>query len=326
MKEIYEFILKHSIPIGLFFLTGFFLSSFFTPLAIFIGNKFGIIDKPDKDGKRSKVHENSTPRTGGLAIYCSLLIIFLITHNFSLQFIGIIVGSTIIFLGMLIDDKKNLSVRMKFILQFIAAFVVVAFTNVKFVSITNPFNGKLISFGWLGFILTVIWIVGITNAINIIDGLDGLASGVSTISLIFLSIVAMYKGHLSLALMLIGISGALVAFLIYNFHPARIFLGDSGAELIGFLLAVISVVGAYKTATLISVAVPLFTLAIPIIEVFSSIIRRLINKSSPFRYDTQHFHYILLRNGWSQRKISIFYYVATFCLSFLGLFIAFGAK
>jgi UDP-GlcNAc:undecaprenyl-phosphate GlcNAc-1-phosphate transferase len=117
-----------------------------------------------------------------------------------------------------------------------------------------------------------------------------------------------------------------VAFLIYNFHPARIILGDSGSELLGFLLAVISVAGAYKTATLLSIAVPLFTLGIPITEVFTSILRRLKAGNSPFKYDTEHIHYMLLRKGWSQRKIAIMYYFVTFFLSAIGLYIAFGMR
>jgi UDP-GlcNAc:undecaprenyl-phosphate GlcNAc-1-phosphate transferase len=325
MNAIYSFVLKHTTEIELFFLGGFFLSSFFTPISILIGRRFNIIDKPKKEGNRTKIHENSTPRTGGVAIFSTLLIVFLTIHNFSKQFIGIIAGATIIFIGMLIDDKRGLSVKMKFAIQILASIVVLT-AGIKFDSVTNPFTGSLINFGWLGVIFTVIWIVGIMNAINIIDGIDGLASGVSMISLIFLSTVAMYKGHLSLSLMLIAISGALVALLVYNFHPARIFLGDSGAELLGFLLAVISIIGAYKTATLLSVAVPLLALALPISEVFVSIVRRLAKKTSPFKYDNGHFHYLLLKRGWSQREIAILYYVATFLLSSLGLFLAFGAK
>lgn len=323
MKEIYSFIVRHSTDIELFFLGGFFLSSFFTPIAILIGKKFNIIDNPKTKEGRAKFHANPTPRTGGIAIFATLIIVSLVIHNLNRQFLGIIAGAAIIFVGMLVDDKKGLSVKVKFAIQIIAALAVIA-SGIKFTSVTNPITGNSVNFGSLGIIFTIIWIVGIINAINIIDGLDGLASGVSVISLIFLSTVAMYKGHLSLSLILISISGALVAFLIYNFHPARIFLGDSGAQLLGYLLAVISIVGAYKTATLLSVAVPLLALAIPISEVFVSIIRRIANKSSPFKYDNNHFHYMLLRRGWSQRKIALFYYSVTFFLSLLGLFVAFG--
>ncbi|MGC8757303.1 MAG: MraY family glycosyltransferase [Caldisericaceae bacterium] len=325
MREIYSFVVKHGVEIELFFLGGFFLSSFFTPISILIGKRFNIIDKPKTAEGREKIHSNPTPRTGGIAIFATLIIVSLVIHSLSKQIIGIISGATIIFVGMLFDDKKGLSVKAKFLIQTIAALVVVA-SGIKFTSATNPISGSVLNFGWVGIIFTIIWIVGITNAINIIDGLDGLASGVATISLLFLSTIAMFKGHLSLSLLLISISGALVAFLIYNFHPARIFLGDSGAELLGYLLAVISIVGAYKTATLISVAVPLLALAIPIGEVMTSIVRRVLHKSSPFRYDEDHFHYFLLKRGWSQRAIAILYYSVTFALSMLGLFVAFGAR
>jgi UDP-GlcNAc:undecaprenyl-phosphate GlcNAc-1-phosphate transferase len=325
MKEIIIFAEVHLTQIKLYFLYGFFFSSFFTPIAIYFGKKFGIIDSPLKGDRRNRIHDHPVPRTGGLAIYISLILVFFLIDNFNKQIVGIMIGASVIFLGMLLDDKKGLTVLEKFSIQFIAAFIVI-FTGTSFKVISNPLGGGMLKLGWVGIALTVIWIVGIANAVNIIDGLDGLASGVVAISSITISLVAMLKGNLALSLLLVGMSGTLVAFLIYNFHPARIFLGDSGSELLGFLLAVISVAGAYKTATLLSVAVPLFTLGIPITEVFTSILRRLKTHTSPFKYDTEHMHYILLKKGWSQRRIALMYYFVTFFLSLLGLYIAFGAK
>ncbi len=326
MRTIINIIKDKAILLELYFLFGFFLSSFFTPFAIGFGRRFGIIDKPKDEQGREKVHKVPIPRTGGLAIYLSLFIVFLVLGNFSKQMIGLIVGASVIFFGMSMDDKFHLSVSKKFLIQFIAALVVVSF-GIKFDFITNPFTHKIVYLKWWGAIFTLIWIVGITNALNFIDGLDGLASGVAAISSVTLTFVAIYKGDISIALLLLAISGSLIAFLIYNFHPARIFLGDSGAELLGFLLATISVIGAYKTATLFIMAVPLFTLGIPITEVFTSILRRAKKDVSPFHYDTDHIHYKLLKKGWSQRKIAIFYYVLTTTLSVLGLYIAFvGVK
>lgn len=325
MKEIFDFVLKYRLDVRLYFLYGFFFSSFFTPLAIYIGKRFGIIDKPRGKEERKKINMVPIPRSGGIAIYCSLVVLFLIIGNFSRQFIGIIIGATIIFVGMLIDDKRGLSVAQKFTLQFAAAFVAI-FTGTKFIAVSNPLGEGMIQLGFLGTIFTVLWIVGVTNAINIIDGLDGLASGVATISSVFIAIIAMYKGNTSLAFLLLGLSGVLIAFLIYNFYPARIILGDSGAEILGFMLATISVAGAYKTATLISIVFPLLTLGIPITEVFTSIIRRLRSGTSPFKYDTDHIHYILLKKGWSQRRIASFYYFVTVMLSFVGVLLAFGFK
>ncbi|NCO28392.1 MAG: undecaprenyl-phosphate alpha-N-acetylglucosaminyl 1-phosphate transferase [Caldiserica bacterium CG02_land_8_20_14_3_00_36_38] len=325
MEEILIFAKIHLTEIKLYFFYGFFFSSFFTPIAIYLGRKFGIVDRLSRKGERNKINERPFPRTGGLSIYLSFVLIFLIIGNFSRQIVGIVIGSSIIFFGMMLDDKKGLSVLQKFSIQFTGAFVVIM-TGTAFKAITNPFGDDMLRLGWIGIVFTVIWIVGITNAVNIIDGLDGLAAGVVMISSISISLVAMFKGNLSLSLLLFGISGTLVAFLIYNFHPARIILGDSGSELLGFLLAVISVAGAYKTATLLSIAVPLFTLGIPITEVFTSILRRLKAGNSPFKYDTEHIHYMLLRKGWSQRKIAIMYYFVTFFLSAIGLYIAFGVR
>jgi UDP-GlcNAc:undecaprenyl-phosphate GlcNAc-1-phosphate transferase len=325
MNAFYRFVAKNIAEIRLFFLYGFFLSSFFTPLAIYFGNKLNIVDKPEREDGSEKIHKMTIPRSGGIAIYLSMIVLLLIIGNYTRQFLGIFLGATAIFAGMLIDDRKALSFRMKFLIQFIAAFIAIA-SGIRFTSITIPFSNYVIQFGFFGVILTAIWIVGVINAVNIIDGLDGLASGVATIAAFSLSIVSMYKGHIEIALLLLGISGVLLAFLIYNFHPARIFLGDSGAELVGFLLGTISVVGAYKTAALFSIAVPILILGVPVSEVFTSIIRRLISGNSPFKYDTEHIHYKLLRLGWSQRKIAFLYYFITALLSFIGIGIAFGAR
>ncbi|NIA11966.1 MAG: undecaprenyl/decaprenyl-phosphate alpha-N-acetylglucosaminyl 1-phosphate transferase [Nitrospiraceae bacterium] len=323
MKQILKTILQYSTPLELYFLFGFFLSSFFTPFAISIGKHFGIMDAPKGDRGRSKVHKIPTPRTGGFAIFASFLIIFLFLHNYTKPFLGLLVGAMIIFTGMSLDDKFNLSVLQKFFIQFVAAGIVIIF-GVRFNFITNPFTHKIIYLGWGGIFLTFIWIVGITNALNFIDGLDGLAAGIAAISLFTLSFVAIYKGDVTLALLLLSLSGALIAFLIYNFHPARIFLGDSGAELLGFILATISVIGAYKTATFFTMSVPLLTLGIPITEVITSIFRRVKREVSPFHYDTDHIHYKLLKKGWSQQKIAVFYYLLTTTLSIAGLYIAFA--
>ncbi len=326
MNRIIQAIVKHANSLELYFLFGFFLSSFFTPFAISFGRHFNIIDQPkDKEG-REKIHKVPVPRSGGLAIYLSLLVVFLFIHNFSKPMLGLMLGASIIFFGMSLDDKFDLTVVQKFLIQFIAAGTVILF-GVKFDFVTNPFTHKIIYLGLWGIILTFIWIVGIANALNFIDGLDGLASGVAAISSVTLSFVAIYKGDFALALLLLAISGALIAFLIYNFHPARVFLGDSGAELLGFLLGTISVIGAYKTATFLTMAVPILTLGIPITEVFTSILRRARQEMSPFHYDTDHIHYRLLKKGWSQRKIALFYYLLTITLSTIGLYIAFvGVK
>jgi len=325
MNEILKLVFKNAVSLKLYFLYGFFFASFFSPIAIWMGRKFKIIDNPENGKERAKIHHIAVPRTGGIVIYISFVILFLFIHKFTLKFIGLFIGATIIFIGMSIDDKYNLSVAKKFLIQFVAASIVVA-AGIKFTFVTNPFTKHLINLGWGGIILTVLWIVGITNALNIIDGLDGLAAGIASISSITLSFVAIYKGNLPLAFLLLGISGSLIAFLIYNFHPARIFLGDSGAELLGFLLSAISIMGAYKTATFLTMAVPIFTLGIPITEVFTSIARRLRKEMSPFHYDLGHMHYRLLKKGWSQPRIVLVYYVITTVLSVAGLYIAFGVK
>ncbi|MEF3244461.1 MAG: undecaprenyl/decaprenyl-phosphate alpha-N-acetylglucosaminyl 1-phosphate transferase [Caldisericaceae bacterium] len=324
MKNLIIFLNKNSFTISYIFLLGFFVSSFLTPLSIIIGRKFGIIDLPNKES-REKIHKEPIPRSGGIAIYITIIILFLFVQQFSKQLLGIITGATILFFGLLFDDKKGLTVRQKFLIQFISAIVVVL-TGTKFREISIPFTDNMLKLGILGDVFTVLWIVGLINAINIIDGLDGLASGVSLIASFFLAITAMYKGNLNLALILIGLSGALLAFLIYNFNPARVFLGDSGAGLLGFMLSIISIIGAYKINTFIVVALPILALGIPIVEVFTSIVRRIIHGGSPFKYDNEHIHYRLLKKGLSQKTIALIYYFITFVLSITGAIITFGAK
>ncbi|MBR1730454.1 MAG: undecaprenyl/decaprenyl-phosphate alpha-N-acetylglucosaminyl 1-phosphate transferase, partial [Selenomonadaceae bacterium] len=223
---------------------------FITPVVIGLANKTGALDKPDP----RKVHKKPIPRIGGLAIFSAFVIATLAAVFFSdieieIQFeiVGLIISGTLMMAVGLIDDYKNLPAKVKLLGQIIAAAVLVIIFDVRIDFITDPF-GDYIYLEWLAIPATLFWLVGITNTVNLIDGLDGLAAGVSAIAAITILLVALEDNILLVAVLTAALAGAAVGFLFYNFNPACIFMGDSGALFLGFMLAGISVIGAVKCA------------------------------------------------------------------------------
>lgn len=290
------------------------------PFVIKIAIHFGFIDKPNE----RKVHQTIMPRLGGLAIYLSFilgLVLFrYLTNIFEDSvnlYYSLLVGGSIIALLGILDDKIELSAKKKLVGQIIAAGVVVVMGNqVSFV--TNPFKDGMIELGMLAIPITVIWIVAITNAVNLIDGLDGLAGGVSGIAALSISIIAFLQGknlegYISLLLVV-----SLIGFLIFNFHPAKIFMGDVGSLFLGFTLAVLTL-QELKTLTLFSLMVPLLFLAIPILDTLYAIIRRKLNHLPIFAPDKNHLHHRLLAKGLSQKKAVFSIYLISLSFSALGI-------
>ncbi|WP_042350856.1 glycosyltransferase family 4 protein [Bacillus massiliigorillae] len=275
-----------------------------TPLVKKLAFKIGATDKPN----HRKVHQKIMPRLGGLAIFISFLIGMLVLQpqpQDSTSAWAIIIGASIIVVIGVFDDMLELSAKVKFIGQIAAALIVVL-SGVQVDYINLPFGGE-IHLGMLSIPLTIIWIVGITNAINLIDGLDGLAAGVSTIALITISGMAMLKGDmfvLSIGAILIG---STLGFLKYNFHPAKIFMGDTGALFLGFMIAVLSLLG-FKNVTMISLIVPVIILGVPISDTFFAIIRRIVNKKPLSAPDKSHLHHCMLRLGYSHRQTVLIIY------------------
>lgn len=261
----------------------------------------GATDKPNE----RKVHQKLMPRMGGLAIYMSFVIGMLIMMPNHEYFWPIMIGATIITLTGMFDDLYELSAKVKLLGQTIAAVVVVA--NGIYVEFINLPFGYVLELGMLGIPLTLLWIVGITNAINLIDGLDGLAAGVSAIVLMTITTIAFMDGNL----FIVGIGSVLLAstlgFLVYNFHPAKIFMGDTGSLFLGFMLSVISLLG-FKSVTVFSLIVPLVILAVPISDTLFAIIRRLVNKQPLSAPDKSHLHHCLLRQGLSHRGTVLMIY------------------
>lgn len=279
----------------------FIASIIITPLVKKLAIKIGAVDKPN----HRKVHQRIMPRLGGLAIYLSFIIGLLVLRPEDDLAIPIVLGSLIIIITGVLDDMIELSAKFKLAGQLAAALVVVlGGAQVDFINL--PFFGKL-EFGMFSIPLTILWIVGVTNAINLIDGLDGLAAGVSSIALITISGMAILMGDtyvLSIGLLVLG---STLGFLVYNFHPAKIFMGDTGALFLGYMISVLALLG-FKNVTMISLIIPVIILGVPISDTFYAIIRRLVNKQPLSAPDKSHLHHCLLRLGFSHRQTVLLIY------------------
>ncbi|WP_462411359.1 glycosyltransferase family 4 protein [Neobacillus sp. Marseille-QA0830] len=289
----------------------FFAAIILTPLVKKLAFKIGATDKPNQ----RKVHSRIMPRLGGLAIFLSFIIGVLILKPVGEYHFPIILGSFIIILTGVIDDIKEISPKLKLTGQIVAAAVVVIYGGLKVEFINLPFGGT-IDFGYLSIPLTMIWIIGITNAINLIDGLDGLAGGVSSIALFTIAGMAIVMGNWYVTVMALIVAVSTSGFLFYNFHPAKIFMGDTGALFLGYMISVLSLLG-YKNVTFISLVIPIIILGVPISDTFFAIIRRVVNKQPISAPDKSHLHHCLLRSGFTHRQTVLLIYAmaAVFGLS-----------
>ncbi|MCA1040498.1 undecaprenyl/decaprenyl-phosphate alpha-N-acetylglucosaminyl 1-phosphate transferase [Bacillus infantis] len=279
----------------------FIASIIITPFVKKLAIAIGATDKPNQ----RKVHQKIMPRLGGLAIFISFIIGVVFLRPADEYSAYIIIGSFIIIITGVLDDMFELSAKIKLIGQLAAALVVVL-GGVQLEMINVPFMGE-IQFGLFSIPLTIIWIVGITNAINLIDGLDGLAAGVSSIALITISGMAIIMGDTFVMSMGLIVLGSTLGFLVYNFHPAKIFMGDTGALFLGYIIAVLSLLG-FKNVTIISLIVPVIILGVPISDTFFAIIRRFVNKQPLSAPDKSHLHHCLLRLGYTHRQTVLIIY------------------
>jgi UDP-GlcNAc:undecaprenyl-phosphate GlcNAc-1-phosphate transferase len=267
------------------------------------------------------VHDHPMPIMGGLAIFIAFL--FTVLHHVGLGYdtLGLLLGALIVVCIGIWDDIRELRPLPKLIGQILAALVAIKF-GVQIEFITNPFGPGMLYLGFWGIPLTILWIVGMVNVVNFLDGLDGLAAGVSIIAAFALFAVASSRGQVFAAMLAIALAGSALGFLPYNFNPASIFMGDAGAMLLGFTLAVISVEGALKGAATIALAVPVFTLGVPIFDTAFSIVRRVHNGTPFYQADKEHIHHRLLNNGFSHRGAVVFIYAITGCLGIIATLMA----
>ncbi len=297
------------------------ISSFLlTFLAKKIAMHVNAIDIPNE----RKVHHKPMPRCGGLAIFGAFLIGYIIYGEITTQMLSILIGSFLIIMLGFIDDIKPLRARTKFLFQIIAACVVVFYGETYFTEIT--FLGLHFNFPYaLNTIISVIYIVAICNAINLIDGLDGLAAGISSIYFATIAIIAFILnkiGGLDIILSLIML-GSTLGFLGHNFPPAKIFMGDTGSLFLGFMIAVISLLG-FKITTITSLVVPLVILAIPLYDTILAILRRLIKGESIGTPDKEHFHHQLLKMQIGPKKTILLIYFINILFSIVSIFYVIG--
>ena len=305
------------------FLTALTVSLVVMPAVILLAEKTGAMDEPNA----RKVHKKPIPRIGGLGIYAGFMAaIIFIAIKFGLdgeplkETVGLLVSSSLIVALGLVDDYKNLPAKIKLLGQICAAAVLVLGFGIRIDFVTDPFGGYLY-LEWFAIPATMFWLVGLTNTVNLIDGLDGLAAGVASIASFAIMLIALEQNFILVAVMTAALAGAAVGFLKYNFHPAEIFMGDTGSMFLGFMLAGISVTGAVKSVAAIALVVPIFALGLPILDTTFAIVRRVRGGVPIFKPDKGHLHHRLLGVGFTQRQAVLLMYVisALFGLSAIAL-------
>ncbi len=305
-------ITKDFICLGFAFLISFVLSLATTPLAKRVAYLIGAVDIP-RDNRR--MHTRPIPRCGGLAIIFGFMVAVLCFGPPTRGLSATMIGAGIIAVMGIVDDCKTLDAKLKFAIQIIAALILVYGGDFKIDAMTNPnvfSNNPYIVFPWwLSGIITVVWVVFITNADNFIDGLDGLAAGVSAIMSVSLVFIAIRTGEYSVAVLGTALLGSCLGFLPFNFNPARIFMGDTGSTFLGFILASLSIQGVFKSYAVISFAVPLLILGLPLFDAMFAMLRRILKGQNPMTADRGHLHHRLIDIGFStKRSVFILYAIS----------------
>jgi len=277
----------------------FIVSYILTPYIAHVGKKQNMLDMP---GHR-KIHEEAIPNLGGIVIFFGFLLSLLFVVQIEGQVKALLIGGVIILLLGVVDDIANLSPKHKFAIQMIPALIVIIYNS----DLINSFIvNQLRSFDLLGYLLypiLIFWIVGITNSINLIDGLDGLACGVSIIALITFLILGLKLNLEAINLISIALAGSMLAFLRFNFYPAKIFLGDSGSTFAGFVLASTGALWVLNSRTSFFIFIPVIILALPIFDTLFAIWRRYRGHRPIFQADKGHLHHRLLARGISHKNV-----------------------
>ena len=277
-----------------------------TPATAWLARRVGAVDQPAD----RRIHRAPTPRLGGLAILVGFMVPALYYLPADAPTRGLVAGAVLIALLGAVDDVWGLTPQMKALGQVACAAVPVS-AGLTIDHITLPFVGAQ-DLGPAQYVLTLVWFVALVNMINFTDGMDGLAAGVSGIGLTTFAIIAASLDRADPAILAASMAGAALAFLAYNFHPARVFMGDSGAMLLGFVIAGVAVSGVLKTSAAVAIGLPLVILAIPILDTSFVILKRLKHGLPIYGADRSHFHHRFFTIGWSQRRTVLALY--TWCL------------
>ena len=303
------------------------VSFLMTPVVKTFAYKVGAVDVP-KDARR--LHKVPSPRLGGLAIFIGFMVSVLILGNVrgNGQMQSILLGSVIIVVLGVVDDIMALPAMLKFVVQ-IAAALIPALNGVVIQAFSNPniFSDSLYwVLGPLSVPFTVLWIVAITNAVNLIDGLDGLANGVSAISATTMLVIALLASEAEVAVIMAALVGACVGFMPYNLNPAKMFMGDTGATFLGYILATMSIQGLFKFYAVISFAVPFLILGLPIFDTAFAFIRRIAHGQSPMHADRGHIHHRLIDMGLNQKQAVATLYVISAMLGLSAVVLTTGGE
>ncbi|MHB1682951.1 MAG: MraY family glycosyltransferase [Bacilli bacterium] len=286
-----------------------------------IALRTGFVDLPTD----RKAHKAPLPMLGGAAMMIGFILVTVTIRHFMIDtslkpdkpFLGLIIGSILMFIVGMIDDyaktrKRDFPAWPKFIAQMIAAAVLI-FCGATIKGIQDPIHPVYyVTFAsWVSDLLTILWVVGIVNVFNFLDGLDGLAGGIAAMSATTLLIISTLKGDWSSAVLAAALIGVTLAFLRFNFYPARIIMGDAGSTFLGFVLASIALTGAFKSATVISIFVPVLALGVPIFDAIYVVFKRMKEKRPVYKADRSHGHYRLMAAGLTQiQTVSVMYLVA----------------
>ncbi len=278
------------------FVIALLVTAFSTPLVKRLAFRIGAVDRPNA----RKVHGRVMPRLGGLAMYLGFVTALLVLWPGHPSAYVLLLGGGIILLVGMLDDKYQLHPVAKLCGQFVAALVPVIY-GFQVNLLNLPFDNDNVLLGWFSIPVTLIWVIGVSNAVNLIDGLDGLAAGVAAIATTSMMVMAIIMHNWPVVFLCSLLLGSTIGFLFYNFHPARIFMGDSGSLFLGYSLAVLSLLG-FKQVTFVSLLIPIFILAVPISDTFFAIIRRVLNKRPVMQPDKSHLHHRLLEMGLTHRQ------------------------
>lgn len=303
----------------LILLTTLISSLILVPIVKKVAHHIGAIDYPNE----RKVHKKPIPRLGGLAIFLSFLIGYMCFGQVTTQMISILIGSFVIIVLGICDDIKPVPARYKFLVQTIAACIVVFYGHI-YIDMVSIFGLEIV-FGAWGYPLAVLLIVSIINAINLIDGLDGLAAGTSSIFFLTISVISFYLDRLNGldVILCVIMLGSTLGFLAYNFNPASIFMGDTGSMFLGFMISVTALLG-YKGATVTSLIIPILILFLPILDTILAIFRRLLKGENIGAPDKEHLHHQLLKLNKSTKKTVLIMYAFNLLCALISILYALG--
>jgi UDP-GlcNAc:undecaprenyl-phosphate/decaprenyl-phosphate GlcNAc-1-phosphate transferase len=301
------------------FLTAAALVLVLTPLVARLAPRIGGVDY---GGDRPRVHTRPVPRIGGVAIVVAILAAAAIWADIDGAYAGMLLGTGLVAIVGLYDDIRGLRPSAKLLTVTVVALIPVLGWDLRIEHVTLPFLGDH-DVGWASVPLTLLWVAFLANLVNLIDGMDALAAGIVAIASGSFALLAVSFGRADAAVLAAIVCGATLGFLRHNYHPAKIFMGDSGALALGFLLALIAVEGVLKTAATIALAGPLLVMAVPILDTSFVVLKRLKYRRPPWSPDHNHFYHRFMRIGFSQRRTAAYLHLWAIMLSAYAILVRF---